>query len=268
MRESTKAYIAGCIDGDGHIGISSHGQYSPCIQLVGQSKELMDYIQKCFGGTYSNKNKNRPDKEPFYEWNMYGRTAQIEFVESILPYLVIKKSQAKILLEFMLIPRSEYNPRKREGLYRAIKETRSLGTVETETLDNLDKTRLRAYIAGIFDTDGHTGTYRHKKNGYVATNVAITSKTLPLLKAIQNRFGGSICEKKDKAKKESWKPRYDLSLSGKESKLNFLLGILPYLIVKREKVKATIETLRPKLMIQSELTGDRESDLGETLEAA
>lgn len=105
MTETDKAYAAGIIDGEGCILIQKRSieRKSPTYSLrvaLGVTDEcLCIWMLRKFGGTRI-KNYNRgPNYRRVYRWDLSGPRAS-EFLEKILPYLVIKVQQAQLGIEF------------------------------------------------------------------------------------------------------------------------------------------------------------------------
>ena len=107
-----RAYIAGIIDGEGTIGLTKHKErrtlrgwnYEPYIMVSNTSKSIMEYLKEVTGIGYywskTYKNMNRGWKVPF-AWQTGARREIISLLEQILPYLVIKKRHAVLLLEYV-----------------------------------------------------------------------------------------------------------------------------------------------------------------------
>jgi len=103
------AYLAGLIDGEGTITITRHKQYDRphwvCKTFVWVSntdRKLIKLLKRRHGGSCGLKGKPRLKH---HKANLYWRVmshANIErILKACLPFLVIKKRQAKILLKFI-----------------------------------------------------------------------------------------------------------------------------------------------------------------------
>lgn len=109
MNKELIAYLAGCIDCDGSIGIkrSTYAMrvrgdaHQPVFServLFAQVKPDITFILKeNFGGSYGIQKPGTMNSKPIYKWWVTDRQA-ITFIKAILPYLLIKKPQAEILL--------------------------------------------------------------------------------------------------------------------------------------------------------------------------
>jgi hypothetical protein len=150
------------------------------------------------------------------------------------------------------------------------------------------------YVAGIVDGEG-TICANYRKQGDYILQVIIYNTSTVLMKWLIKNFGGKYYVRSVK----SWngkpgKIQYMWRPSGKKNRENFLLGILPYLVMKTEQAKLALEFIRlphgtapqrkiiaakmkllnrpdisvetntldafPEAKIESELVGDYESD--------
>jgi len=101
--ETLLAYFAGFFDGEGCIAVGKTGrrksQFGFAMQ-VGQTKtEVLELLQRYFGGRLFRSAKTGFQLKPFYTWTVCGNNAE-HFLRSILPYLVTKKEEAELALEY------------------------------------------------------------------------------------------------------------------------------------------------------------------------
>lgn len=126
------------------------------------------------------------------------------------------------------------------------------------------KDKTYAYLAGIMDGEGTLTIMRKRYNpaqfardiargkrnvipkteSIYSYYVGITVKNTDfrLIRWLQARFGGSYCP--DKSRKANWKISYRWQLFGQENQERFLLGILPYIILKEEQANILLEFIR------------------------
>lgn len=114
------AYVAAMMDGEGSFTISkSRGSSSignpywifDCKVMVSNtSRILMEWLTDRFGGRTAVSVKHISKKardngqvsiKPCYRWTVEGYKKQEQFLLAILPYLVIKREQALVALEFV-----------------------------------------------------------------------------------------------------------------------------------------------------------------------
>ena len=100
-------YMAAIIDGEGSIVIypnsSSKGTYNSEVVVPNTSLKLMEWLVGNFGGRYSvlyPKDSHGYNRKPLYRWRISGKKNRENLILGVLPYLVIKLEQAKVMLEF------------------------------------------------------------------------------------------------------------------------------------------------------------------------
>lgn len=99
-----RAYLAGFVDGEGCITIvRSSGQarckigYSIRVDVGQKDGKLMDLLYGLYSGHISNEVKD--NKYYHYRWTVYGKSAY-KFLHDIEPFLIIKREQARLTMEF------------------------------------------------------------------------------------------------------------------------------------------------------------------------
>ena len=125
------AYVAGIIDGEGHISIrrsmpanaSKQKRLSPAYEIMvgitNTSPKLIEFLKDEFGGTVTLMNQDRPEHhKPCFRWGLSSNQA-IRFIEAIAPFLLVKKERAELVLAYSRI-KPEYD-RTNEG-YRIVSE--------------------------------------------------------------------------------------------------------------------------------------------------
>lgn len=106
------AYIAGIIDGEGFLSIRKHKDkriprgwsLQPQVGVWNTDEKLITYLNLCIKGTYIRNRiypSSNPNAKPSYLWMIQGNKKIKGFLESILPYLIIKKERAEILLKYI-----------------------------------------------------------------------------------------------------------------------------------------------------------------------
>lgn len=133
-------YLAGIIDGEGSLAIEIQNVNATCrktdyysirLVVVNTSTRLMDFLTTNFGGTvfYRRKIINR---KPCFTWALLSQRAA-ELLSECLPYMIIKKDRAEILIEFTKTKEGKgYRVTQevqdaRRTLYAKMKELNKLG---------------------------------------------------------------------------------------------------------------------------------------------
>jgi len=92
-------YIAGIVDGEGHLQIVRHtsGSYTPRLTVGSTTKRLLDELAYDLGGNiYAMKSRN-PRAKNAWLWQLSGAPV-MELLKRIESLLVVKKTQAQLIL--------------------------------------------------------------------------------------------------------------------------------------------------------------------------
>ena len=99
------AYLAGVLDSDGCIRISSnkvvHAQYPTHFAVVvvtNTNESLMSWLQAEVGGNVHSTTPRNANWKVRYDWRISGVNA-LDLIEAVLPYLVVKRTQAGVVLK-------------------------------------------------------------------------------------------------------------------------------------------------------------------------
>lgn len=96
------AYTAGLLDGEGSFSIQkSSGTYRTTIQVSMTNREVVFWLYSQYGGHFSKRDATATTEE-LYLWVLASKPRIAELVPRLLPYLIVKKLSATILLEFCL----------------------------------------------------------------------------------------------------------------------------------------------------------------------
>ena len=155
-------YLAGIIDGEGHIRIQRNivkgrkTDGTDCISYIcslgarNTDFRLIRHLIKHFGGTWypSKPPSNKPTWKKSYNWQLFGNYNLQKVLLAVLPYLQLKKSQAKLALEFLRLE-GQRCPEKREALCEQIGKLNVRGiTVETNMLDSPVGEKIEPVLIG------------------------------------------------------------------------------------------------------------------------
>ncbi len=102
MSKLSPKYVAGFIDGEGCIRIDKYKpakrstHYKLQVIVVNTNLEILLLLKEDFSG-YIHKHTHKGHVA--YYWSLYGEAATT-FIKKVKPYLVIKRTQAELALEF------------------------------------------------------------------------------------------------------------------------------------------------------------------------
>lgn len=92
------AYIAGIVDGEGHIAKPP----SICVQITNTDKSLFCWMQKRINvGTIQERARKNENWKPVFNWRIRRKLQCYDFLRLIIPYLVIKKQVAQDTVDFI-----------------------------------------------------------------------------------------------------------------------------------------------------------------------
>ena len=98
------AYAAGLLDGDGHLHVkrrhrlNNRRAYWICVSISNTHRPVLEWLRERFGGFIQAQQKKLGCKQ-CYEWRAQSTTG-IRFLEATLPFLIIKRRQAEVLIDF------------------------------------------------------------------------------------------------------------------------------------------------------------------------
>lgn len=107
MEQTDLAYIAGILDGEGHIGIKKtvtrrngriNPQYQERIAVRMVDEPAIRFIAETLGGNYYSERPHAHNGRPLYCFQATDRQAA-SMLEAVLPYLRVKRQNALAVLE-------------------------------------------------------------------------------------------------------------------------------------------------------------------------
>jgi hypothetical protein len=110
----------------------------------------MKWLIEHFGGVFYTKYQDNGRHKARCEWRPKGKKNTKLLLLAILPYLVIKKEQAKLLLEWVDLGYDTHD--RRAEIIELMKVLNQKGSVETET-PNGDEPMIQSELAGDSESD-------------------------------------------------------------------------------------------------------------------
>ena len=147
-------YLAGIIDGEGCItigrGFRPNGtiNYNAIIAVTNTNKDVIVWIQRNFGGGFYLSKGNDARCKPSYRWRLFKKESIELILLAILPYLIIKKQQAQILLNFVRLPRNDDVQKRQELSERIMKLNKRGISVETNMQDTENFVKIESELHG------------------------------------------------------------------------------------------------------------------------
>lgn len=131
MKKTDIAYLAGLFDGEGCICIGKekargerpHPSYHLECSVSMCNEYLPNLYRFSFGGSVFFYKDRHPNHQPAWQWHISARKAS-GFLNTILPYLTIKKGEAELAIKFQSAKRYSGRP-KTEGEF-ALEEAQKI----------------------------------------------------------------------------------------------------------------------------------------------
>jgi len=239
MRDKHYAYLAAAIDGDGcFMAYIAHWKqqvwYRVHLSVNSVETKLPKVLVNWFGGSYKPRERSHYNNGRIYEWKMIAKQNVRSTIEGMLPFLVLKKQQALLALQFLDLPRG--CPEERE---RIVREIQALNQLETSSgsLDDFGKMKW-PYLAGLMDTEGTFAVRKDFRENYVHYGIwaRLANTNRHVMDWLDKNFGAATIEDSNAL---YWPLPYD-----RKGKEQFLLNLLPYLTTKKEQAKILLEYIR------------------------
>lgn len=257
------AYVAGVMDGDGsfsfikRVGCRSP-LYFPMMQLANEKESLINLFINKFGGRKFTRTKLAKDsKRVSYSWKIEKKNPCIPFLESVNPYLIIKKDRADLLLDFCLnhefkrgsVPVDPYENLKREKLYLKIREMNDNpninGLLKSHNFLN-ESEDFWSYVAGIMDTDGSFSLKKenrrsgNSKSPVYTPTILLSQYDSRAIYYMANNFPGSnLIIINAKGTKNGF--CYRFSVTSRKTAIEFLRRLVPFLILKKDQAQLLLD---------------------------
>jgi hypothetical protein len=228
MERKAWPYLAGLIDSEGSILIGkTNGSFYSKVKIVNTDKRLMRWLIQNFGNVYS-KYERDGNRRTLYTWQCYAHQ-QEALLLGVLPYLLNKKHQALTCLEFH---RTE-NSGEKEKLLQHIQDLNQRRIVkQTPFKVNRNKDAYK-YAAAYMDGDG---CFSFSFDNH--SRITIVSRDFIIIKWFLANFGGKFYTY---PKVGNNSEHYRWYLNGRKNKQRFLLGLIPYLELKKRQAIIFLE---------------------------
>ena len=128
VRAEDAAYIAGLLDGEGHISVTfDHKRHHYLeVKITNTNVAVLQFVESVFGGRIWVHSKATPNRLTAYRWGIGGKGLD-EFLETIQPFVRIRARQVEAALAF----RATVRP------FHATGQTAKLNTCEMEVRERL-----------------------------------------------------------------------------------------------------------------------------------
>ena len=123
----SKEYLAGFIDGEGHLGMRINkdkrtGKFSICVKLciVNTNEKVIEEIGKLWNRRVIERNNGKENLK-LYELKMENVREIKTTLEKIIDYLIVKKQKAKIMINYCTSRINNFSKRYTEDELEMVK---------------------------------------------------------------------------------------------------------------------------------------------------
>lgn len=94
-------YTAGFFDGEGCVNISTDRYAKPYIRILVVNTDItvLQKFQEKWGGDIAHNKRHKENWKRSFTWRL-SHSRAIQFLQDIEPFLVVKKKQANLAIEF------------------------------------------------------------------------------------------------------------------------------------------------------------------------
>lgn len=150
MKDKNWSYLAGIFDGEGTVCIENwertaldgrgagpytYKQHTLVISVKNTFLPLIRWLIKHFGGVYYTQSPDNPRHKLQYVWRPKGKKNKENFLLGVLPYLIVKREQALIGLEYLRLPAGRNSATRTALAERCSLLNQNGESVTTNTLD-------------------------------------------------------------------------------------------------------------------------------------
>ena len=103
-----RAYLAGFLDGEGTISIArivdlkrgkQYPRYRAIFQIGNTVKAPLELFQNHYGGTVTSTKRKKAQHLQFYVWRVLGGLELDKLLTDVVPFLIVKKEQAQLVIQ-------------------------------------------------------------------------------------------------------------------------------------------------------------------------
>ena len=151
-------YLAGILDGEGCVTVGAGRRetcinYNPIVVVQNTSKQLIDWLHKTFGGQVYLSKKETSKTKTAWAWRITKKRSIETLLLAVLPYILVKREQAKLLLTFVRLERTAPS-NLRVKIYEELRVLNSRGKSVTTNMQNTDNTvKIESELHGDMQSD-------------------------------------------------------------------------------------------------------------------
>lgn len=101
LTEPERAYLAGIFDGEGTVGYYDFRQrHESTVMITNADPRLMNWLLEKvgYGNVHTVRKAYQRRKHTVHHWRISNKPRVRDFLEAVVPYLIIKRDQAELML--------------------------------------------------------------------------------------------------------------------------------------------------------------------------
>ena len=143
-KKADQSYLAGYFDGEGCITISKTStgaapQYHLVAQITNTDLPMLELCRRVHGGSIRHKQGGR-----CFDWMLSGKQDIERFLLQTLPYLVVKRDEAKVALEYIRLGNHTRCPASKESLRLELRRLKQ-SKIQSELHGDVQSERSGSY---------------------------------------------------------------------------------------------------------------------------
>jgi len=227
-------YLAGFFDAEGCVSVGGNGDVM-WINVDQIDLLVLSEYQRRWGGCISSS--SLPSGKTSYLWSPSSQRNQVQFLNDIIPFLILKRKTARLAKAFHFW-RLRYlmNGARKDKSFqdvltkvkRLLKESRHEYVYSSSRLKN----STISYFAGMFDGDGCLGLYDER------IRAQFTQCDFPITEEFQRRWGGALHSQKCNSNSGNISYKWAIGAGDTEK---FITDMLPYFVEKKELAKNLLD---------------------------
>ena len=254
----TYSYIAGLFDAEGSINIYEKKKKSTGVScfylncsITNTNLEVIERSKEVIGGYISRYTPLNKKHKVVYKNRLSCKKAFF-FLKNIENFVIIKKEQVALAIEFQNITNNKSNHKLKKNEYDKKQEIKiKISKINKKhgyqknilSLKNMIQEEQKSYIAGLFDGDGCITIRKYfpkkmKSPSYCA-HISLINCNKSILLFLKKQFGGCVTLL-SRNKNPLWNNCYQLQISSDKG-INFIKFFYNFLVIKQEQASLIIE---------------------------
>ena len=234
-------YFAGLFDAEGYVTLGKDGRFHIGTEVA--NEEIPALFKENFGGNIYSRCREKRKKT--WTWIITNSNEALSFIDKILPFSVIKKTQLNRLKDYLEQPRDKRREIRNDTSHQISQLKQPIELTKLDITNRCEKIPDEAFwkwLAGFFDGDGNFCVYEYqgKKSKIFDSWISVFNTHPDSICFVHDRIIGSIAQYKG-TKFPIWK-----WVCNQQNSQFVCESVYPFLKIKKEQCKLVLEFLEIK----------------------